>query len=321
MINSIISIKNEKDIANFLDNMNNAEFLKKKVQNFDGTLIKLKLEGENFESSLTGSLIIGLAKFQEKIYQIYLANKYGPGARRKITAEEAKALEIKVTINKGSTEALIELAYKAVMGAMQNMTPEQIQATLYTLAGIIMGGVCLLGIGSKAVAGAFKSRRKSLALKKAQSKDDVEKKRIESQESVLKEAIEALREMGSGIIRAKPRSIAINDKTVTTDNIAVMIAELEPEKQEVTEEQSVVTGTYRIQRVTLDFKKEAASADIFDVKTGDPINGLVLQPKSIYDGSYKVLKTAQDRQDIKMQIIVTRRNDCIYKAVLDKILE
>jgi hypothetical protein len=321
MINNIVTIRNEKDMADFFEKMDDAEYLKKKLQNFDGTLIKLKLEGDNFESSLTGSVIIGLAKFQERIYEIYLTSQYGPGTRRKVTPEEAGLLEIKVTINKGSTEALIELAFKTIMGALENMTPEQIQATLYTLAAIIAGGLCLHGIGSKAVVGAFKSRRKSLALKKAKSKNKVEKKKIETQESVLKTAIEAVREMGDGILRARPKLIEINDKTVSADSVASAVEELKPEKPEMFEDQGVITGLYRIQRVTLDFKKDTASADVFNVKTGDPIHGLVLQPKSISDGSYRVLKTAQDKRDIKMQIIVTRRNDRIYRAVLDKILE
>lgn len=321
MINDLIITKNEKDISGFLDNIDNVDYLLRKIQKFDGNLIKLKLEGENFKSSLTGSLIIGLAKFQEKIRQIYIINKYGPGVKRKLTPEEAKILEIKVTVNNGSTEAIIEIAYKAITEAMKSMSPDQIQDTLFGLAAIITGGICLIGIGSKVVTGFFKTRRKTLALKKTQSNDETEKKRIESQESVLMVAIEAVREVSNGIVQAKPKLVAINDKEVTTDSIISAAADLEQEKPEVMEEHSVITGTYKIQRITLDFKKDTASTDVLNVKNGDHISGIIVQPKSISDGSFRVLKTAQDKHDVKLQLIITKRNDKIYRAVLDKILE
>ena len=97
----------------------------------------------------------------ENIPDIPFIIKYEPNTRRKITPEEARMLEIKVTINKGSTEALIELIYKVLMEAMKNMSPEQIQSTLFGIAGIVMAGVCLLGIGSKAVAEAFKTKNQT----------------------------------------------------------------------------------------------------------------------------------------------------------------
>ena len=321
MINNIVTINNEREITTFLDMMDNVDYLSKKMLNFDGTLLKLKLEGENFESSLTGSLIMALAKYQEKIYSIYLIGKYGAATRRKVTAEEERMLEIKVTINKGCTEVLIQLANKVILGAMNNMTSEQVQTTLFGLAGIVMGGVCLLGIGSKIVVETFKNKRKTLAQKRAQSKDEVEKRKIEAQESQIKAAIEAVREMGIGILQSGPSRVAINDKTVSTQNIVSVVEDLIPHpKPDVIEEQIVITGEYLIQRVMFDFKKNIASVDIFDVNTTASINGLVLQSKSISDGSYNVLKTAQNKQKIKMQIITTERNGRIHKAVLDKIL-
>jgi len=45
------------------------------------------------------------------------------------------------------------------------MSADQVQYTLFGIAGIIMGGVCLCGIGSKVVSEVFKTRRKALAKK------------------------------------------------------------------------------------------------------------------------------------------------------------
>jgi len=313
-------IKSEKDLVDLLNNIDDENYLKKKLQKFDGITVILKLEGSNFKSSLPGSLIIGLAKYQEKIYQIYLQSKYGTETKRKITAEEAKLLEIRVTVKRGSTEAIIELAYKVLKEAITNMPPDQILPSILGLAGIVVGGICLHGIGSKAVAGIFKTKRRELAQKKAQSKDEVEKKRLETLESAINTAIEGMREVSSSIIQAGPNKVSVNDKAVSANSIAEVVDDLTPEKPDVIEEQSVITGLYRIQRITLDFNKDSASADVFDTETKDPIHGVIVQPKNIYDGSYRVLKTAQDKHEVKLQLIITRRNSRIYKAVLDKIL-
>jgi len=315
-----LTIKSDKDLAALLENIDNPSYLEGNPLKLGGTIIKLKLEGENFESSLPGSLIIGLAKYQEKIYTAYLASKYGVGTRHKITPEEAKLLEIKVTVKPGSTEVLIKLLIDKAWEILGNMPSDQIASTLVSIAMIAAVAYCLKGLGSVGLKEIFKTKRRSLAEKRALSKDEVEKKKLEILESSVNAAIEGMKAVSAGIIQANPNRVAINGKTVPIADIKSASEGLEPEKIEAIEEQGVITGTYRIQRVTLDFKKDSASADVFDVESGDPIHGLVVQPKHLSDGSYKVLKTAQDKQDVKLQIIVTKRNDIIHKAVLDKIL-
>jgi len=315
-----LSIKSDKDLADLLENIDNPNYLEDKLLKLGGTIIKLKLEGKGFESSLPGSLIIGLAKYQEKIYTTYLASKYGAGKRHKITPEEAKLLEIKVTVKPGSTEIFIKLLIDKAWEILGNMPPDQITSTLIKIAVIAASAYCLKGIGSVAVREAFKIKRKALAEKIALSKNEVEKKKLEFLESSVNAAIEGMKAVSLGIVQAGPSHIELNDEPVSTKDIKSAIEGLGPEKLEAKEEQGVISGTYRIQRVTLDFKKDSASADIFDVESGDPIHGLVVQPKHLSDGSYRVLKTAQDKKDVKLQVIVTKRNGIIHKAVLDKIL-
>jgi hypothetical protein len=317
---NIATVKSEEDLINLIKNIDNLEYLESHHNDLTDTSVKLKLCGKNFESSLPGSLIIGLAKYQEKIYRIYLVNKYGADNRRKITSEEAKLLEIKVVVNKGSTEIWIQLINN-ILEVVKIMPSDQIQPTLFGLAGIIMAGACLLGVGSMAVKEAFKAKRKELSLKKVQAKNEIEKEKYEFIESVVNSAIEGMRAVSLGIVQADPSRVLVNDNVVSTAAIRSVANELEPGKLEAIEDRSVITGTYRIQRLTFDFKKNTASADILDVETGDSIHGIIIQPKGVSDGSYQVLKTAEDQRDVKLQIMVTKRNGRIYKAVLDRILE
>jgi len=319
---AVFPIKNENDIVKLINKMDDVEYIKKNILEFDKTVIKIKLEGKEFNSSMSGSFIIGLAKYQEAIYKMYLINKYGTGTKRKITPEEAQLIDIKVTVKKGSTDAIIELAYNLLKEAIKTMPPEHVMPTILGLAAIIVGGICLNGIGSKIITGAFKKKKEEIKSKNNQSKDDLAKKQIETHESIINNAMEAVKSMSEGILKSNPERIYINDKEVSGKNIQAVADSLieSPEKPEIKEEQSTITGSYQIKRVTLDFEKDSASSDIYDVDTKEHIKGLIIQTKSLYDGSFKVLKTAQDKQAIKLQLIITMRNDKLHKAVLDKIL-
>jgi hypothetical protein len=312
---NIATVKSEEDLVDLIKNIDSLEYLESHQYDLADTSIKLKLCGENFESSLTGSLIIGLAKYQEKIYKIYLANKYGAGNRRKITSKEARLLEIKVVVNKGSTEIWVQLINN-ILDVVQKMPSNQIQSTLFCLAGMIMGGACLLGVGSVAVKEAFKTKRKELSLKKAQTKSETKKKKYEFFESAVNSAIEGMRAVSLGIVQAGPSRVLVNDRAVSTAAIRSVANELGLDKLEAIGDTDVITGVYRIQQLTFNFKRKTASADVLDVKTGDSIHGIIIP-----GGFYRVLKTAEDQRNMKLQLIVTKRNGRIYKAELDKILE
>ena len=282
--------------------------------------VKIKLEGPDFDSSLPGSFIIGLAQYQENIYRSYQVNKNGLQSRRKLTPEEMKLVEIKVTVKPGSTEVWIKMIADALAEVVNKVPAEQIPSMVIDVVGIAAAAYCLVGIGSVAVKEAFKTKRKSLAEKKAISMNELEKKKFELLESTINNAIEAMRAVSTGIVQAAPSQVTVNDKVISTESIASIVEEMAPKKADVKEEQSVITGTYRIQRATLDFKKDSASVDVLNVDNGEPLNGIVVQHKHLSDGSYRILKTAQDKNDVKLQLIITKRNDSIHKAVLDKIL-
>ena len=229
-------------------------------------------------------------------------------------------LEIKVTVKPGSTEVWIKMLVEKFGEVISKVPADQIPSMVLGVTAIAAVAYSLKCIGSKAVTEAFKTKRKSLSEKKALAENELEKRKLEFLESTVNTSIEAVRAISAGIVQSEPDKVTVNGKNVPIKKIASLVEEMAPEKTDVTEDQSVITGTYRIQRVTLDFKKDSASVDVFNVNSGDPINGIVVQPKHLSDGSYRVLKTAQDKNDVNLQLIVTKRNGFIHKAVLDRIL-
>ena len=74
------------------------EYIKTTAVTAKQVSVSFKIQGDNFESSLTGSLITALAEYQEKVYRIYKIQKYGQNSTKSLTPEEKRALEIKVYI-------------------------------------------------------------------------------------------------------------------------------------------------------------------------------------------------------------------------------
>lgn len=62
-----INISNEEEFINFLSKIDNEEYLKSTVLKADKLSVSMKIEGDKFNSSLTGSLIKALADYQDKV--------------------------------------------------------------------------------------------------------------------------------------------------------------------------------------------------------------------------------------------------------------
>ncbi|MCL2126978.1 MAG: hypothetical protein FWH38_01875 [Treponema sp.] len=66
------------------------------------------------------------------------------------------------------------------------MAPEKLTNTVLYFAGIVASGFCVLVIGTRAVIEAFKTKRKSIDLKKQLSKAEVEIRNLEAMTLAIK---------------------------------------------------------------------------------------------------------------------------------------
>jgi hypothetical protein len=285
-------------------------------------IIKLKIEGNKYDATITTSIMEYIINLQKGIYDIY--RQYNNG---QISASEKKDLEITVKVEKGCSDIIFSIfeQLEAIKILAEKMTGNQIFAV------IIEGIVAFTAISIT---------KKIFDHKSEKLKQDAETQRLKIQADAVntatknaaeeKERFLIMFENTIGISQTAREKTLKNLKNIGEENrIQIngedvthksLIERTKNEKQKNSKEVSTITGKFRITKMTLDFNKETAKADIFNIDTGDPIFGLELQPKSIYDGSYKVLKQAKDKNDVELQIIVTKKKDTITKAVLDKVL-
>jgi len=285
-------------------------------------IIKIKIKGTKYDSTITTSVMRYILSIQKGIYKTYKLYNNG-----KLTNADKKRLELTVKVEKGSSDISVSLfdIVEIIKTAVANMTGSQI------LAGVIIGIVTwgTVSITKKILDGKEKkleieagnNRLKILAEAIAKGNEEASKDKQKTLEYMIetfkvvegmkKDALQELKEIG------EENSLLINDVTLTHESIA---ERSKREKVVYQEETGTITGNYRITKMTINFKEKSASMDIFEIETGDPLFGVMVQPKSIYDGSYKVLNKAKNNSDIELQLIVTKKNENIVKVILDKIL-
>jgi putative Mn2+ efflux pump MntP len=98
------------------------------------------------------------------------------------------------------------------------MIPET-QAVGIGMAGIIAGAAVLIGVGSRVVKEAFKTRQKSIEQKRAASRDEVEKKKYEFLNSAIRDSVEGMRSVSLGILQAGTSAVSVDNKAVSTNEI------------------------------------------------------------------------------------------------------
>lgn len=137
-----IVIRSEEDAYEVLRRARDKELAPYNLIVFDGwPTLNLYLKGEKFDQSLTPTVMKGLLEFQKGIYRSYAAAKYDHPAKR-LSEKEREELEIRVDVNKGSSDLEInfqEIAEKLLVQMVGKMNSEDIVITIVTIAVLYFG--------------------------------------------------------------------------------------------------------------------------------------------------------------------------------------
>ena len=273
--------------------------------------LSIKITGDKYYSTITTPIMEHLLAIQKGIYTLY--RQY---VNRKMTKDEKKSLELIVHVEKGSSDIVVWLLEQAnvIKEAINNMTGEQ------TFAAIVIGSaiVGMVSIGKKAFDHFDKKHERDFELKKQKAQSDKEKYLIDALKKSLAIASNTRAKAMKCLTKIEDSAqISYADDALTVQELKERI---EANKKRNEPEISTIIGSYRITKLHINFEASSARADMYDVKTNENINSLEIQSRSIIDGTYAVLKKAQDKKDVKLQIIVRKKDDKIIKATLDKIL-
>jgi len=302
----IVAVKTEKEFLQFLDNIDDLEYLENNKFNFKDISISIKLEGDNFDSSLTGNIITGLAEYQKRIHHIYRTSKYGLKSKKRLTPEEEKLLEIKVIIKPGCTDVVVALINK-LPEVFSNMTGDQQLFAVIGAAGIVAGAWVIKGIASSYIIEKFKTKRKDISAKKAAAKDEKDKKMFEVLESVAKDILEGMSSFCEGISSTKVDKVSIEGKEVPLSRIASIPSEVKPQKPHVDKEERFYTveGFFRV--LELNYEKDTTRMKAEYIKTSEVYENISLQNDWLTAKSMKALKNAEQREPLYFKLIVNEK--------------
>jgi hypothetical protein len=292
----------------------------KNLKEFEGCTIEfdkkifsftIKLKGEKYDSSITTPVIEYLLTIQKGIYALYRQYAgHGPGKADK------KRLEMVVRVEKGSSDIFFSIMDQldVIKEAVQNMTGDQTFAAIVTVAAV--WGI--VSLGKKAFDHFDKKHVRDIELQKEKAHSDKDRlvveafsKTIETVTDMRKNAMNNLGAIEDGV------SLSYSGDPLSPKELRERAAS---DRKKEEPDVATITGSFRITRLHFNFEANSARADMYDTETDAELASVEIQPRSIIDGTYAVLKKAHNKQDMVLQIIVRKKGDKIVKATLDKIL-
>lgn len=303
-----IRITNEEEFLNFFDRIDDEEYMKEALLEADNLSVFMKFEGENYNSSLTGTMIQALADYQERIYHIYRTQKYGPNSNKKLSDEEKRALEIKVDIKPGCTEAIVSFVRDIIPEVVNKMNSQDISNTIITVAGIIIVVWAVKGVGVTLIKEAFKTKREDIKNKLEQAKSEKEKAFLESIQSITNNAIEGMRSVASGITVASPERVTIGTNEITTGEAQNLLEDMKkprakPVKDEFPDMYSV-DGEFKV--LNINYEKDVTMMKALHIESNTVYDNISLMDGWLTEESMNILKNAQERDPVKFRILLTR---------------
>jgi len=147
-------ISNEEDAWNLLDLwINESRFPAIEFDNWP--LLKIKIEGDDYKSSLNSGQMDSLVGFQMAMGRAYAAIAHGAYDKRRLKKDEGAALELSTSISPGSS--ILETDLSPLILALSNAATLHPEATL--IAGVVIG---LAVIGRPMVLKHFENKSKQI---------------------------------------------------------------------------------------------------------------------------------------------------------------
>lgn len=301
MKDQLVPIRSKKDFVSLIDHIDDIDFMT--ANHFTGKVPKvtIKLEGKPFHSSLTGSIIEGLHRYQQAVYKAYRQNKYGKDSRKKLTPEEAEQLEIKVTIKEGSTDMILSfISDLSKLTESTNMSGTDVIILISIIAGVWL----IKGLAVPAIKGHYDVLKTKIKSKQKDAKTEAEQTFYTQMNSTLQTAVNGALELCKAVVQSPSQKIRIDNKEIPAAHIAQYINTLEemPQVKENQEKQYMVEGDFKV--LNLNYEGPTTMMKALHVESGKIYDNISLQNGWIAEERYKAIIEAEQREPIYFKILI-----------------
>lgn len=200
-----VIIRNEADIYQILENYlkDDKYFSNRKIKVKSLPKLELKLEGEEFHSSITPTIMKAFIELQSGLNRAYAVAKHGEANANRLTQEEKKELEFVVRVEKGSSLFSLDFTAgftKLLEQGMSQMNETQMTVTLISMAAMWFGSSAFKNYLD------YRKERRTAEAKKTQdieliqqlkfvSKQETERARILAQVAAKEPLVQSVKEL------------------------------------------------------------------------------------------------------------------------------
>ncbi len=222
-------IRNEADIyqilENYLDNQNYFFNTDIKVESLPK--LELKLEGEEFHSSITPTVMKAFIELQNGLNRAYAVAKYGEANANRLTQEEKKELEFVVKVKEGSSLFSLDFTSgftKLLEQGMTQMNGTQMTVTLISMTAMWFGSSAFKNYLD------YRKDRRTAEAKEAQdleiiqqlqfvSEQETERARILAQVAAKEPLVQSVKELSDESKAEAVKRLAQADKIYLGENV------------------------------------------------------------------------------------------------------
>lgn len=295
---------------------------------FEGwPVITMRLHGENFNQTITPTVMKGFIELQSAIYKSVAIERYGPGGR--LTTKEREELEIKVKVGKGSS--IYDIDLQSVVTALIHKAVPTMDPTT---AAITVIGLGLIWAGGSAWKNYLEHRR---IVRSEEIKSESERVHLESMQFMSQEETKRM-ELLTKLMAKVP---AVDNASQITDDARVSLLKSFRSADESTigdiDLDSEVTnslvqnarrksieirldGTYRV------IKNDITDPSAFKVRLRNTVNKSEIEARVQDDSVNDALKTAiqlaeWNREPIALRVNAKSLDGEIKNAVVIGLIE
>lgn len=326
-----VIIRNEADIYQILENYLKDEnyFFNTDIKVKSLPKLELKLEGEEFHSSITPTVMKAFIELQSGLNRAYAVAKYGEANANRLTQEEKKELEFVVRVEKGSSLFSLDFTSGFTKLLEQGMT--QMNGTQMTVALISMAA---MWFGSSAFKNYldYRKEQRTAAAKEAQdieliqqlkfvSEQETERARILAQVAAKEPLVKSVKELSDEAKAEAVKRFAQAEK-IYLGNDTELTGEQAEELAKNTRKKTIearMDGIYRILAV------DSSLPDEFKVTIQAQGSGIkftaVVQEDSIEQKYKKILQQNEwARTPLFLQVNAVKRisDDSVIHATITK---
>lgn len=324
-----IVIRSEQDAYDALELAGQGKLPDHVSVHFEGwPRLEIVVRGEEYNGTITPSLMAGFMEFQKAIYRTYALTRYNSVNINRLTNQEKDALELHIQVDKGSSKFTIDfqaLLERFIDNVGDKVTPESL---------VIIALIVATGYFGSSILRHHLDNRREIRLKELESKQRSEERRqeLEAQQYAGEQETERMR-IFAAATRNEPKAANIREYAEDAqlelvksmrkvDSSSIGGVELDGDMaQELTKnarreaKEIRLDGLYRVQVV------DASKIDVFKIKIRDAESGdefiATVQDETLDNRHREAIREAEwAKKPVQLSINARAFGDEIRSAVV-----